>query len=152
MSEIIVEWVAFLLFLALFVVAVVAEIFWLAKKGWTASGRAAGYVVASDLVGFGIGSLVVFVIALIMFMMVMGPAGRGGTAPEYAYWVLSLIAVIFSFGIFVLSKRLFLLIFKIASGRSAWMYSVASSLAILVVVLIPPPLVYFLIAYLSKWK
>ena len=152
MSEIIVEWIAFLLFLVLFIGVVIAEVLWLAKKGWTTSGRAAGYVLATDLLGLGIGAFIVFVIVMIMFMMVMGPAGRGGTAPEYAYWVTTGIAVIFPPIIPVITKRLFLLIFKIASGRSAWIYSIASSFLILVVILAPPPLVYFVIGYLSKWK
>ncbi len=152
MSEIIVEWIVFLLFLALFVAVVIGEVFWLAKKGWATSGRAAGYVLASDLIGFGIGSFIVFVIVGIMLMMTFGPAGRGGTAPDYAYVIMTGIAVVFSFGFFVISKRLFLLIFKIASGRSAWIYSLVSSILILLVILAPPPLVYFLIVYLSKWK
>ncbi|MEP6788685.1 MAG: hypothetical protein ABJB40_09655 [Acidobacteriota bacterium] len=152
MSEIFVEWIAVLLFLALLVGVVIGEILWLTKKGWATSGRAAGYVLSTDVLGLGIGSLIVFVIALIMFMMVMGPAGRGGTAPEYAYWITTGIAVIFPPIVLVITKRLFLLMFKVASGSSAWMYSILSSFLILVVVLVPPPIVYFLIAYLSKWK
>ena len=82
----------------------------------------------------------------------MGPAGRGGTAPESAYWVTTGIAIIFPPIFLILSKRLFLLIFKIQSGKAAWIYSLVSSILIILVVLVPPPLVFYLLGTLLQWK
>jgi hypothetical protein len=152
MSKVPIDWIAFFLFVVLFVGVIIAEIQWLIRKGWASSGRAVGYVMVTDLVGIGIGSFVVLVIFFIMFMMVMGPAGRGGTAPEYAYWVTTAIAIIFPPIILVILKRLFLLIFKIKTGKPAWIYSIVSSILMILVVLVPPPVIYFGFVYLAEWK
>ncbi len=152
MSETVIEWIAFLFYMLLFVGVVVAEAQWLIRKGWTSSGRAIGYVMTTDILGVGISSLVVLTIFVIMFMMVMGPAGKGGTSLEAAYWVLITFAVVFVPIFLIAAKRLFLLIFKIKSGKSAWTYSLVSSIIIILVVLIPLPLIYYSIDYLTKWK
>lgn len=152
MSRVPIDWIAFFLFVVLLIGVTVAEVKWLARKGWAVSGRAVGYVMVTDLLAFGIGAFVVLTMFFIMFMMVMGPAGRGGTAPEYAYWVTTAIAIIFPPIIFILIKRLFLFIFKISSGKAAWVYSIASSILITFVVLIPPTAVYFLFVYIAGWK
>ncbi|MEO6656287.1 MAG: hypothetical protein ABIO36_09420 [Pyrinomonadaceae bacterium] len=152
MNKVPIDWIAFFLFVFLFIGVMVAEVKWLARKGWAVSGRAVGYVMVTDLLGIGIGSSVVFVIFFIMFMMVMGPAGRGGTAPEFAYWITTAIAIILPPIIFVVLKRLFLLIFKIRSGKEAWVYSIVSSILMILVVLVPPPLLYFGFVYLAEWK
>ena len=151
MSKIPIDWIAFFLFLILFSGVIIAEVQWLVRKGGATSGRATGYVMVTDLLGFGIGSFVVLVIFLIMFMMVMGPAGTGGTAPESAYVVTSLIAVIFPPVFLIISKRLFLSIFKIKSGKP-WIYSFVSSILIMLIVLVPPPAIYFAVVYLAEWK
>ncbi len=151
MSDII-QLIPILLCLLLFIGAIIAEVQWLQRKGWTTSGKAIGYVLTTDLLGFGIGSFFVLVIFFIMFMMVMGSAGRGSDIPESAYIASSLVGIIFPPVILLLLKRLFLLIFKIRSGRPAWIYSLVSSLLIMFVVLIPPTLIYVLIAYSSTWK
>ena len=150
MSGTIVEWIALLLFLILFVGTIIAEVQWLVRKGWATSGRATGFVITTDMLGFCIGGTVVFVILGILLMMTFGPAGRGSTAPEAAYWVVSANAIIVPPVILFISKRLFLLIFKIKSGMTAWLYSLVSSVLIILVVLIPPPLFLYLIV--SLWK
>ena len=150
MAGTIVEWLAFFLFIFLFIGSIVAEVQWLVRKGWATSGRAIGFVLTTDLLGFCVGGGVVFIAFFVMFMMVMGPAGRGGTSPEVAYWAVSAVALIFPLVFLVLSKRLFLFAFKIGSGTSAWLYSLVSTVLILVVVLIPPPLILYLIA--TIWK
>src|SRR5436190_17860888 len=114
------QWLPTVLFLLLFVGAVCAEVFWLSRKGWATSGRSIAYVTLADLVGFGLGTFVMFVAFFIMFMMVMGPAGRGSNVPELAYVITSAAALILSFGFLFLSKRVFLAIFKIRSGKTAW--------------------------------
>lgn len=152
MSAITIEWIAIFLFLLLFVGVIVAEVQWLVRKGLASSGSAAGFVLVSDLLAFGIGSFVVFVIFFIMFMMVMGPAGRGGNAPEYAYWITSAIAIMFPPAILIIFKRIFLAVFKIRSGKPAWVYSIVSSILIIVVLVVLPALALFALSYLPIWK
>ena len=148
----VIEWIAFLFYLLLFVGVVVAEVRWLIRKGWATSGRSIGYVITTDLLGVGIGSGVVLTIFFIMFMMVMGPAGRGGDSPEFAYVIGMIFMVIFPPIFLIAAKRLFLLIFKIRSGKSAWIYSLVSSIVIILVLVIPPPLIYYFLDFLTKWK
>lgn len=150
MSGIEIEWIVIVLFCLLFVGSVIGEVFWLVRKQWALAGRAVAYVLVTDLISFGIGSLVVLTIFFIMFMMVMGPAGTGGNAPESAYVATSLIAILFPPIFLIISKRLFISVFKIRSGKSAWIYSLVISLLILFVVLVPPPLVYYVIVKI--WK
>lgn len=152
MSAIAIEWIAILLFLLLFVGVIIAEVLWLTKKGLASSGSAVGFVLVSDLLAFGLGSFVVFVIFFIMFMMVMGPAGTGGTAPEYAYWITSAIAVVFPPAILIVFKRIFLSVFKIRSGKPAWVYSLVSSILIMLVLFVLPTLALFAFWYLPTWK
>ena len=76
MAGTIVEWLAFFLFIFLFIGSIVAEVQWLVRKGWATSSRAVGFVLTTDLVGFCIGGAVVFIAFFVMFVMVMGPAGR----------------------------------------------------------------------------
>lgn len=152
MSAITIQWIAILLFLFLFVGVIIAEVVWLTRKGPTSSGHAIGFVLATDLLGFGLGSFVVFVIFFIMFMMVMGPAGRGGNAPEYAYWITSAIALVFPPVILILFKRIFLAVFKIRSGGPAWVYSVVSSVLIIVILVVLPTLALLAFSYLPIWK
>jgi hypothetical protein len=150
MSETIVEWIALLLLLLLFIGAAVAEAQWLVRKGWTNSGVSIAYVLITDLVGLGIGSFVVFTLIFVLFMMVMGPAGRGSDTPEIAYLVVSAVAFIFPPVILILLKRLGLLIFKIRSGKVAWLYSLTASILILLIIAVPPPLFFYLVVTL--WK
>lgn len=145
-----IEWLVFFLFVVLFVVSVAAEIFWLVKNGWSTGGRATAFVLITDIIGFCIGGLIALIAFFVMFMMVMGPAGTGGSSPEAAYWLVTAIAVIVPPILLILLKRIFLLIFQIGVGKAAWMFSIVSSLLVLIVVLIPPPAVFYLIAKL--WK
>src|SRR5437899_2724119 len=118
MFDVIGQWVPAVLFLLLFVGAICAEVLWLSRKGWATSGLSVAYVLIADLVGFGLGTLVMLVAFFIMFMMVMGPAGTGSNVPEWAYVLTSGIALIVSLGFLALSKRVFLAIFKIRSGKT----------------------------------
>jgi hypothetical protein len=147
-----VEWIALLLLLLLFVCAVLVEIRWLVRNGWATSGRATAFVLVTDLLGFAFGTFIVLTVFFVMFMMVMGPAGQGSNVPESAYIANLIVAIILPPLVLILFKRLFLWVFKIQSGKPAWLYSIAASLAVLAVTLLPPPIVYYLLGYTSLWK
>ena len=152
MSGIDVEWIVILAFVLLFAGAIVAEIVWLARNGPASTGRAVAYVLLTDFLGFGIGSLVLLIIFFIMFMMIMGPAGTGSNVPEAAYWAGLVIAIIVPPVLLIACKRIFLSLFKIRAGKPAWIYAVVSSLLLLLAVLVPPPLIYYVLVHSPLWK
>lgn len=146
----IMQWLAFFLYVLIFVAAIIFEIRWLTKKQWATSGRATGYVITTDLLGVGIGSVIVMTIFFGMFMMVMGPKGAGSDVPEYVYWICLFFAIILPPIILTAIKRLFLVFFSMGSGKAAWTYSVASSVAMVLVVVIPPPIMYYALDFLDR--
>ncbi len=151
MTEIL-SWVPFLLATLLFAGAIIAEVMWLVKKGWATAGTAAAFVLLTDLIGFGIGTLVVVVIFTVMFMMVMGPAGRGSNVPEIAYVVTTAFAAILPPSFLIILKRLFLMIFKIRAGKPAWIFSVVASILVIFITAVPPIAIFVAAAYLPSWK
>lgn len=152
MSQVPADWIAFFLFVVLFVGAIVAETMWLIRKGSATSSKAVAFAMVTDILGCGIGTGIVVVAFFVMFMMVMGPAGRGGDAPEIAYVIVTAIAIIFPAITLILIKRIFLAIFSLRSGGRAWTYSLLSTIFFIGVVLLPPSAFFFLFAYLSSWK
>ena len=145
MSGIAKEWIVFASFFVLLIVAVVAEIMWLVRSGWTTSGTAVGFVLVTDVIGSIVGTIIGTVIATVMFMIVMGPAGRGSEGGEP--WLiagtfgLALIPALLLFFI----KRGFLAIFKIRSGKQAWSFSAAATVLTFLLALVPPGLLAYFI-------
>jgi len=144
------QWVPFLLFVLLFVGKMIAEIIWLTRKQWTNSGKAIAYVLLTDLISFGISTGILIVLFSVMFMMVMGPAGRGGDSPEIAYVILCVIGILIPPLLLFVLKRLGLLIFSIRSGKAAWIYSLVISILSIIIVLVPPALIFYAMVYLSS--
>lgn len=150
MAGTIVQWAAFFLFFLLFAGVIFAEVQYLVRKGWAATGRATGFVITTDVLGFLLGGGLVGIAFLVMFMLVMGPAGRGSNTPEAAYWAITAVAIIIPPILLFILKRLFLLIFKIGSGSAAWLFSLVSALLTIIIVLVPPPLLLYFVVTL--WK
>jgi hypothetical protein len=145
MSGVAKEWVVFGSFFLLLIVAVIGEIIWLVRSGWTTSGTAVGFVLITDVIALIAGSIVGVAIATVMFMIVMGPAGRGSEGGES--WLvagticLALLPALLLFFI----KRGFLAIFKIKGGMHAWSFCGAATALTFVLALVPPGLIaYFL--------
>ncbi len=140
------KWTAIIICLCLFAAAMIAEGFWLVRKGWTSGRRSFVFVLITNLFSLGISIIVWFVLAMYMMLLVFGSLG-GGPAPgsEPAMWIIIVLAVLLPSMNFFLVKRLFLTIFKIKDGRSAWKYSFVSAFVNLATVVIPP-VVYFSLA------
>ena len=121
------EWAAFALLVFVVIAASIAEIMWLIRRDATDSGKAAGFVLTTDILGLGVAAILSFVSFFVMFMMVMGPAGRGSDIPSWAYGlVIALTAGLTILAIFSL-KLLGLLIFKMRRGRLAWKYAAVAT-------------------------
>jgi len=138
------DWLAVAFFLVLFIAAVIAEVAWLTRNGWTTSGRAVAYVLLTDVLGMAVGLFTIFVALSVMIMMAFGSSGGGGTAPESYYWAVVVFGCVFP-PLFLLSlKRLFLLILRIRRARSAWLYSLLSTILLIIGVFVPPIVFYWL--------
>jgi hypothetical protein len=152
MSAALIEGIPIVLFFLLLVGSIIGEVLWLVRKEWTTSGRAIAYVMLTDLISLFLGGFVVMVVFMILLMMTLGPAGRGSDAPEIAYIATMVAAVVLPPAILFLLKRILLALFKIRSGRAAWIYSLVVSLLVTVVVVVPPPVVFWVIGTLLAWK
>ncbi|MEQ1604397.1 MAG: hypothetical protein ABL999_05965 [Pyrinomonadaceae bacterium] len=150
MSATSLEWMVVLLFFLLFGGVIAGEIVWLVAKKWTTTGRAAALVITSNIVSLTIGSFLVGTIMFIMFMMVMGPAGRGSDAPESAYIIGIALALIIPPVLLIAAKRIMLAVLKIRSGSSAWIYSVVSTLLTFLITLVPTVVFIYFISYISR--
>ena len=138
------DWLAVAFFLVLFIAAVIAEVAWLTRNGWTTSGRAVAYVLLTDVLGMAVGLFTIFVALSVMIMMAFGSSGGGGTAPESSYLAVVVFGCVFP-PLFLLSlKRLFLLILRIRRARSAWLYSLLSTILLIIGVFVPPIVFYWL--------
>ena len=144
MSATVIEYFALFAFLLLFSAVIVGEVLWLKKKGWANTGRSVAYVLTTDFVSFCVGSVIVMVIALLLLMMVLGPSGQGSNAGETSYVILLVLGAIIQPIVLILTKRLFLKVFQLQSGKSSWVYSFLVTLLIFFVVIIPPPLIFYL--------
>ena len=123
-----------------------AEAFWLSKKGWTNVSRAFAFSVLSNVIGFAVGFVVIFIclVALLPLMF-------DNTVPNSAEAHGKAIIAVMAFGIFftpvflMICKRTFLAVLKIQTGSAAWLYALVSSVLILVVSLgVPSLLGYFI--------
>ncbi len=139
-------YVPLFVFLLLALLVIVAETMWLARRGWTTTGRAWTFVLATDLIGFGIGGIVSFAIVGVMLMMTFGPDGRGGTSSDASYVILTVLAVISPPVILLFVKRVFLPLFKMPGGTQAWIFSIVASFLAAIIVALPPPVVYYLLS------
>jgi len=138
------DWLAVAFFLVLFIAAVIAEVAWLTRNGWTTSGRAVAYVLLTDVLGMAVGLFTIFVAVSVIIMMAFGSSGGGGTAPESSYLAVVVFGCVFP-PLFLLSlKRLFLLLLRIRRARSAWLYSLLSTILLIIGVFVPPIVFYWL--------
>ena len=133
-------------FLLLAILVIFAESIWLSRSGWTTSGRAWTFVVATDMIGFAIGGFVSFAIFGVMLMMAFGASGEGGTSSEASYWFLIILALLFPPVLLFLIKRLFMLLYSMPGGKRAWVFSFVAGFAAAAIVAIPPPVVYYLLS------
>ena len=145
MSATTIQWFVLLAFFLLFAAAMVGEIAWLVTKKWATTGKASALVLISNIISLIIGSMIVGALMLLIFMMIMGPSGRGSDAPEIAY-VLGVFFVILVPPLLLFAiKRIMLALLKIRSGAPAWKYSAVSTVLTFLITLVPTGVfIYFI--------
>lgn len=145
MNAIGLEWLAVFLFLLLVISSAVSEAMWLVRRGWASVGRAAAFVIITDLAAMSLSAFVMFASMGAIFVMVMGPAGTGSDTPQWAYVLVMLIAALAPIVLLFLIKLAFLYLLKLRSGKPAVIYAAVLSILIPLMVLVPPTVFVFLL-------
>lgn len=144
MSSVTIEWVTTGVFALAFIVAIIIETLWLIRNDWASAQKSVAYVMLTNNLSLCIGFFIPFVIigTLLAFAWSGDLSGeRGGGATLIAAIVIGLLfPPVFLF----LTKRVFLVFFKIRSGREAWLYSVAFTVMSLAVSFVPPIAFYYI--------
>jgi hypothetical protein len=139
------EWLVLLSFLLLIAAVTVAEAAWLNRRGWASFGRSLGFSVLTNLIGFSVGCFVLFVIFAVVLMLAWDGSLQKVPGKDYTVTMALGLGVLFIPALLTVCKRVFLLILKIQTVKSAWLYSLMSSVLSLVVSIgIPILLGYFL--------
>lgn len=130
MSANAIQWIVVLVYFLLFWGFTVAEARWLKTREWGTFQRSLGFAIASNLFGFFAGSSVVFIIVLGLLMLTFEPM-KNPAGNELVMWTGVAVAFIIPPLLLTLVKRLLLKLFKMETGRPAWMFSLVSSVLIL---------------------
>ncbi len=143
MSSVTLEWITTGLFFLCFAAAAVLETLWLAKKGWATYGRSAAFVMLSDMISLFVG----FVVPFVILGTIIALAWSGGLSEvkggDAGIWAAIVFAVIFPPIFLFLTKRVFLALFKIRSGRDAWLFSLAAVLISMAISFLPPIIFFY---------
>ncbi|HKX84641.1 MAG TPA: hypothetical protein VJL58_10515 [Pyrinomonadaceae bacterium] len=130
MTSITKDWIVVILFALSFFVLTIAEITWLNRKGWTSTAKAIAFPVLTNLLSFGVGTIVFFVVFGVMFAMAWDGSIERAPGGDTSLWALTAFGVLFTPVFLILVKRSFLTFLKIETG-SPWLFSVVSSILFL---------------------
>lgn len=127
------EWIIIWIFLLCIVGLTIFEAILINRKGWADFGKSLAFSALTNLLGFTVGFFVLFVVlAVIMAMAWDGSLER---FPLHDYGIGATLGFGFLFFplFMLLCKRLFLKVFNIRTGKSAWLFSTASAFAICII-------------------
>ncbi|MFN0280043.1 MAG: hypothetical protein ACKVRN_15820 [Pyrinomonadaceae bacterium] len=122
------EWIAFILFVAIFGGTMIAEVLWLTRKAWARTGQAVGYVLVSGLVGLVAVVLIGYVFAFLLLFWIYSLFGGPRFSSEPGIFMILLPGLIIPPMIFLFIKRTFLSLFKIRSDIAAWIFALVVTL------------------------
>ena len=128
MSAITKEWVIVLSFFLIFVGYTVVEAVWVNRKGWAGFGKSLVFAVLTNFIGYAVGFFVLFVIFGVILAMAWDGSIDKFPMKDYGLVAAMSFAVLFTPALLTVGKRLFLSLLKMQTGKSAWLYAVASSL------------------------
>ena len=129
MSSDLVQWIAILIFFLLFWGFTFGEAFWLKQRQWASFQRSLAFSVTSNLFGFFVGSGVVLALIMFLFMLTYEKL-KNPNLNEAVMWCWSGLFSLFRRSLLLLIKRISLKIFKMETGRPAWLFSLISSLLV----------------------
>ena len=138
------EWIVVVLFFAGFIAFTMGETVWLNKKANLAVRTATAFAAITNFLCITVG----FFISFAIFAVILAKAWdgslqniRGGDA---SIWTAVTTALLAPFMLLLLTKRLLLKLFRVATIMNPWGYAVASSLVFFLCVLALPSLFTFL--------
>jgi hypothetical protein len=144
MSGVTKEWLALLIFLLCFVLFTIGEAIWLNRKGWAGFGKGLAFSLATNFFSFVIGFFVVFVILGVILAMAWDGSIEKIPAQNFTLWAALIFAGLFPLILLTLAKRLLLALFKMQGGKLAWLFSIVSSIFILLVPIALPALFLYI--------
>ena len=127
------EWTIVLIFFVAVFGLTILEAFLIKRKGWSGFGRALAFSVATNLIGFAVGSFVIFVVVGVVLAMAFDGSLEKFPLKDYGIGAFLIGGVLFFPLFLMLCKRLFLTLFKIQTGKTAWLFSLASALAAFII-------------------
>ncbi|HMS39700.1 MAG TPA: hypothetical protein PKE69_05695 [Pyrinomonadaceae bacterium] len=148
MSATLLEWIFILAFFLIVVGFMFGEAAWLSKKGWATFGKSFAFSALSNFIGFAVGLFVFFiVIGLFLMFSLDGTTQRvfDSKVGSIAGTVFIVFATILTPLLLIICKRIFLSALKMQTGKTAWLFALASSGLILVFALGLPTLIGYLI-------
>ncbi len=143
MNEVTREWVTTGVFVVFFIIAIVLETLWIIRKGWATPPKSVAYVMLTDTLSLCIGFFVPFVIIGTMLALAWGGGMNDIPGGDATVWAAIAFALLFPFIFLFLVKRTFLALFKIRSGREAWLYSIAATVLSLIISFGPPAIFFY---------
>ena len=140
------EWSIIWAFLLLVAGFMFAEAFWISRTGWASFGKSFVFAALTNVTGFSIGLFVLFVVLAIFMMLALDGSLSApmSTAKNGALIAVLVFAALPTPILLIIGKRIFLSVLKIQTGKTAWIYALASSILIFAVSLgVPILIVYF---------
>lgn len=140
------EWVLVSLFVLLLVGSTVGEAVWLNRKGWAGFGKSLIFSVLTNFIGYAVGFFVLFVIIVVLLAMAWGGSLEEFPMKEYGLMATLGLGLLFTPVLLTACKGVLLLLLKIQTGISVWIYAVVSSvLSLMVSVGIPVFIGYIIV-------
>lgn len=139
------EWAVVLIYFVVVSGLTILEAFLISRKGWTNFGKSFAFSVLTNVIGFTIGSFVAFVVIGVVLAMAWDGSLEKFPLKDYGIGAFLILGILF-FPIFLaLCKRLFLKIFNIQSGKTAWIFSFVVSFAVFIISLGLPTFAAYLL-------
>ena len=143
MSPVAREWLAVILFAVCFVGSSATEAAWIRRAGWTTFGKAVGFSLGTNLVGFCVGLFTSFVVLAIILAMAWDGSIYDVPGHDATLWTTMLVAVFITPVLLIMIKRLLLWFLKWRTGVAAWIFSfVISILAFAATIGLPVVVLY----------
>lgn len=127
MSLIAKEWIIVLSFFLIIVGYTVAEAVWVNRKGWAYFGKSLVFSMLTNFIGYAVGFFVVFVIFGVILAMAWDGSIDKFPMKDYGLVAAMVFAALFTPTLLTVCKRVFLSLLKMQTGKSAWLYAVASA-------------------------
>ncbi|HEX8250802.1 MAG TPA: hypothetical protein VF599_21695 [Pyrinomonadaceae bacterium] len=145
MSGVAREWAVVLIFLVSVIGLTLLEAFWIKRSGWAGFGRSLAFSVLTNFIGLAIGFFAMFVVFGVVLAMAWDGSIEKFPLRDYGIVAFLVFGVLFFPLFLMMCKRLFLKLFKIQTGKTAWLFALAAALSVFIISLGLPALAAYLL-------